>query len=52
MRLRSRVGRDQAFAVLRAYLDGRDARPSELLALARELRTGKAMADALETMLA
>jgi predicted transcriptional regulator of viral defense system len=52
MRLRSRVGRDQAFAVLRAYLDGRDARPGELLALARELRTGKAMADALETMLA
>jgi len=43
MRLRSRVGRDQAFAVLRAYLDGRDARPGELLALARELRTGKAM---------
>jgi predicted transcriptional regulator of viral defense system len=52
MRMRSRVGRDQAFAVLRAYLDGRDARPGELLALARELRTGKAMADALETMLA
>jgi predicted transcriptional regulator of viral defense system len=52
MRLRSRVGRDQAFAALRAYLDGRDARPGELLALARELRTGKAMADALETMLA
>jgi antitoxin (DNA-binding transcriptional repressor) of toxin-antitoxin stability system len=52
MRLRSRVGRDQAFAVLRAYLDGRDARPGELLALARELRTGKAMADALETLLA
>jgi predicted transcriptional regulator of viral defense system len=52
MRLRSRVGRDQAFAALRAYLDGRDARPGELLALARELRTGTAMADALETMLA
>lgn len=52
MRLRSRVGRDQAFTVLRAYLDGRDARPGELLALARELRTGKAMADALETILA
>jgi hypothetical protein len=40
MRLRSRMGRDQAFAVLRAYLDGRDARPGELLALARELHTG------------
>jgi predicted transcriptional regulator of viral defense system len=50
MRLRSRVGRDQAFTALRAYLDARDAQPGELLALARELRAGKAMADALETM--
>jgi predicted transcriptional regulator of viral defense system len=52
MRMRSRVGRDQAFGALSRYLDGRDARPGELLALARQLRVGKAMADALEPMLA
>jgi len=52
MRLRSRVGRDQALAALRSYLDGRDARPDELLALARELRVGRAIADAMEPMLA
>jgi antitoxin (DNA-binding transcriptional repressor) of toxin-antitoxin stability system len=52
MRMRSRVGRDHALAALRVYLDGRDARPGELLALARELRVGRAMADAMEPMLA
>jgi len=52
MRLRSRVGRDQALAALRRYLDGRDARPGELLALARKLRVRRAMADAMEPMLA
>ena len=52
MRMRSRVGRDQALASLRRYLDDRDARPGELLALARELRAGRAMADAMESMLA
>jgi predicted transcriptional regulator of viral defense system len=52
MRLRSRVGRDQALSALRRYLDGRDARPGELLALARKLRAGRAMADAMEPMLA
>jgi predicted transcriptional regulator of viral defense system len=52
MRMRSRVGRDQALGALRSYLDGRDARPGEILAMARQLRVGRAMADALETMLA
>jgi hypothetical protein len=52
MRMRSRVGRDQALASLRSYLDARGARPGELLALARELRAGRAMADAMESMLA
>jgi predicted transcriptional regulator of viral defense system len=52
MRLRSRVGRDQALAALRRYLDGRDARPGELLALARKLRVSRAVADAMEPMMA
>ena len=52
MRMRSRVGRDQALAALRRYLDGRDARPGELLALSRKLRAGRAIADAMEPMLA
>jgi predicted transcriptional regulator of viral defense system len=52
MRLRSRVGRDVALSALRRYLQGRNAKPGELLALARELRGGRAMADAMEPMLA
>jgi len=52
MRLRARVGRDQALGALRRYLQGRDAKPGELLALSRELRVGTAMAEAMESMLA
>lgn len=51
MRLRGRVGRDQALGALRRYLERRGNRPSELLTLARRLRAGKAMAQALELML-
>jgi hypothetical protein len=52
MRLRSRVGRDLALTALRRYLQGRDARPGELLALARHLRIGTVMADTMEPLLA
>ncbi len=52
MRLRARVGRDQALAALRRYLQSRDAKPGELLALSRDLRVGTAMAEAMESMLA
>jgi predicted transcriptional regulator of viral defense system len=51
MRLRSRVGRDQALAALRTYLRSRDARPADLLRLARQLRIGTVMADAMEPLL-
>jgi hypothetical protein len=46
------VGRDLALSALRRYLQGRDARPGELLALARQLRVGTVMAEVMESMLA
>jgi predicted transcriptional regulator of viral defense system len=52
LRLRSRVGRDMAFSALRRYLQSRDAKPGELLSLARKLRVGTVMAEAMELMLA
>jgi predicted transcriptional regulator of viral defense system len=52
MRLRSRVGRDLALGALRRYLQGGDAKPGELLALARRLRIGSVMAEAMEPLLA
>jgi predicted transcriptional regulator of viral defense system len=51
MRLRSRVGRDQALAALRSYLRSGEARPGDLLDLARQLRIGTVMADAMEPLL-
>jgi predicted transcriptional regulator of viral defense system len=52
LRLRSRVGRDLALSALRRYLQGQEARPGELLALARQLRVGTVMAKAMEPLLA
>lgn len=52
MRFRSRVGRDLALGALRRYLQGADAKPGELLALARRLRVGSVMAEAMEPLLA
>jgi predicted transcriptional regulator of viral defense system len=52
LRLRSRVGRDLASSALRTYLQSRDAKPGELLALARRLRIGTVMAEAMELLLA
>jgi predicted transcriptional regulator of viral defense system len=52
LRLRSRVGRDLALTALRRYLQSRDAKPGELLALARQLRIGTVMAETMEAMLA
>lgn len=52
VRLRSRVGRDVAFSALRAYLRAGDAKPGELLVLARQLRIGTVMAEVLEPLLA
>lgn len=52
LRLRSRVGRDLALSALRRYLQSRDAKPGELLALARRLRIGTVMAEAMEPLLA
>jgi predicted transcriptional regulator of viral defense system len=52
LRLRSRVGRDLALSALRRYLQGRDAKPGDLLALARQLRVGTVMAEAMEPLLA
>lgn len=51
LRLRSRVGREAAFSALRTYLRAQDAKPGELLALARCLRIGAIMAQALEHLL-
>jgi len=36
----------------RRYLQSRDARPGDLLALARQLRVGTVMAEAMEPLLA
>lgn len=52
MRLRSRVGRDQALGALRRYLQSDGARPGELLALSRQLRAGTVVAAAMEPLLA
>jgi predicted transcriptional regulator of viral defense system len=52
LRLRSRVGRDLALTALRRYLQSRDAKPGELLTLARQLRIGTVMAETMEAMLA
>lgn len=52
LRLRSRVGRDLALTALRRYLQSRDAKPGELLALARQLRIGTVMAEIMEPLLA
>jgi predicted transcriptional regulator of viral defense system len=52
LRMRSRVGRDQALAALRHYLQSDGARPGELLALARQLRVGTVVAAAMEPLLA
>ena len=52
LRMRSRVGREQALAALRRYLQGESARPGELLALARRLRAGTVVAAAMEPLLA
>lgn len=51
LRLRSRVGRDLALSALRRYLQSRDAKPGELLALARQPRIGTVMAEMLEPLL-
>lgn len=51
LRLRARVGRDQAFGVLRTYLQSPNARPAELLDLARRLRAGTVVAAAMEPLL-
>ena len=52
MRLRSRVGSDLALGALRRYLQGDHARPGELLAMARRLRVGSVVAEAMEPLLA
>jgi predicted transcriptional regulator of viral defense system len=51
LRLRARVGRDVALSALRTYLRQGDAKPGELLALARQLRIGTVMAEVLEPLL-
>lgn len=51
LRLRARVGRDVALSALRAYLRRQDAKPGELLALARQLRIGSVMSEVLEPLL-
>jgi predicted transcriptional regulator of viral defense system len=51
LRLRSRVGRDVALSALRAYLRRQDAKPGQLLALARQLRIGSVMSEVLEPLL-
>ncbi len=52
LRMRSRVGRDQALAALRRYLASEGARPGELLTVARRLRAGTVVAAAMEPLLA
>ncbi len=50
MRLRSQVGTDVAYEALRRYLRRPGASPGDLLRLARQLRAGGPMADALEVL--
>jgi len=52
MRLRRQVGADQALGALRRYLEQPRARPGRVLELARRLRVGNAVGDALETLMA
>lgn len=50
MRLRSQVGADVAYEALRRYLRRPGSSPGDLLRLARRLRAGGPMADALEVL--
>jgi len=50
MRLRSQVGTSVAYEALRRYLRGPGASPGDLLRLARQLRAGGPVADALEVL--
>lgn len=52
LRFRSRVGRDLALGALRRYLRRGDAKPGELLALARQLRIVSVVSAAMEPLLA
>ncbi len=50
MRLRGQVGADVAYEALRRYLRRPGASPGGLLRLARRLRAGGPMSDALEVL--
>lgn len=50
MRLRNHVGTDVAYEALRRYLKQPGASSGDLLRLARQLRTGGPMSDALEVL--
>lgn len=50
MRLRNQVGADVAYEALRRYLRRPGSSPGDLLRLARRLRVGGPMADALEVL--
>jgi predicted transcriptional regulator of viral defense system len=50
MRLRGQVGTDVAYEALRRYLKRPGASPGDLLRLARRLRAGGPMSDALEVL--
>jgi len=50
MRLRNQVGTDVAYEALRRYLRNPGASSGDLLRLARQLRTGGSMQDALEVL--
>jgi predicted transcriptional regulator of viral defense system len=52
VRLRGQVGRDQALSALRRYLERDRSDPSDLLSLARRLRAGTVVGEALELLLA
>jgi hypothetical protein len=52
MRFRSRVGRDLALGALRRYLQSGDAKPGELLGLARQLRIVSVVSAPMEPLLA
>jgi predicted transcriptional regulator of viral defense system len=51
MRLTRIVGRDQALAAVRRYLERRGAQPGALVELAERLRAGRPVRDALEVLL-
>jgi predicted transcriptional regulator of viral defense system len=51
MRLSRVVGRDQALAALRRYLERPGSQPSELVKLAHALRIAQPLGDALEVLL-